>query len=80
MVLNTLTDECLYVSYAKSKNYSNGNKIHFKGRWLPLPQVRLVIENDLGAAASHIQSLSRLQVARHVIFYPSQSYFFGDWL
>jgi len=45
---------------------------------LPLPQVRLVIENDLGAAASHIQSLSRLQVARHVIFYPSQSYFFGD--
>ena len=39
--------------------------------------LRLVTEHDLGAAASHthIPSLSRLQVASHVIFYPSQSYF-----
>ena len=50
-------------------------EIHRKGRWLLVPYVRLVIDHDLGAAASHIQSLSRLQVASHVVFYPSQSYF-----
>ena len=37
------------------------SEIHRKGRWLLLPYIRLVIDHDLGAAASHIFSRRRRQ-------------------